>query len=53
MGGAAGGEIGISNSNSSEELSVYAVRTREYANRDINAAMVRLAELVSDEAALA
>ena len=53
MGGATGGEIGMSNSNSSEELPVYAVRTREYANRDINAAMVRLAELVSDEAALA
>ena len=53
MGGATGGEIGMSNSNASEELPVYAIRTREYARRDINAATVRLAELVSDAAALA
>lgn len=37
---------------SEEELPVYAVRTREYALRDINAEIVRLAELSSEVTAL-
>ena len=54
MGGTAGGEIHMNSNNSSDdELPVYAVRLREYASRDINAETVRLAQSVSDDAALA
>ena len=43
----------MSNFNASIELPVYAVRIREYARRDINAEIVRLAELSSEDTALA
>ena len=43
----------MNSANSSEELPVYAVRTREYAKRDIDAEVVRLAEAGSADAAIA